>query len=728
MNDLQYHNEQLVIPSNARNTVIALLLLIFAPLIEDSLLATRYSLLTNDSLLATRCSLLKAQHLENSTTGRIRNTGTIRFRSDTGKYKNDAALANITNNVVEFAGTDNLFTDLNGNTKNTTALGQDPTWRVPGMVRYAKPLPVQQNVQVRWYTNLEMSDSAAKWIPDSVFVGGDYSIFLSGPRTYNGTFFYDGTAPQYVMQERGLSGTVDRYNNMSLLNGPKTVISGMEVRMDGIFINDSASPLSTEGEFHWGSNSFVYAPVTVQAGGKQITGWGVTHLRADVQVANGVFIVRDLADTVIIYPGFTLNTVNDPNANFVMGDSTHLLVLGDFRNQYVPLTNDTFAITSLVDYAGLQDPQIMQATAMSTPYGRLRTANTVKNANGDVYLAADLSVNDTNVVMIPNTLSMTTGAATYTNNSEVIGAMRRDLRTATLGETYVYNNEETRATFTTMPQDFTMDVRPQTRPNDYDNTTDVFRKITITHTSDYKATIRAGYKAEDIPTTWSPSTAERLLKMYNAYPAPNERAIKLNPTTPPTYARRLLAQSTGIAYLELVGIENQGPDNLRLDYGNDLLLRGLRDTLRAVASGRWSNPFTWDEAREPEPDDRVIIDGFTVHTGYVRANDNYTIREAWPDSMAMSVVIGTTPASALLFGYEAPGVWDTFSLVPNSTVRLINQRGAPTLVPVTALDQTAADIDGGLIVYYRSNFSTPNLTLIPGATIINAGTLQVGLP
>jgi hypothetical protein len=98
----------------------------------------------NDSLLGTRCSLLNAQHLENRSTGVVRNTGTIRFRSDTGKYKNDAPLANISNNVVEFAGTDNAFTDLNGNTKNTTALGQSPQWRVPGMVRYAKPLPVQR--------------------------------------------------------------------------------------------------------------------------------------------------------------------------------------------------------------------------------------------------------------------------------------------------------------------------------------------------------------------------------------------------------------------------------------------------------------------------------------------------------------------------------------------------------------------------------------------------------
>lgn len=705
------HSEKTVLPHAVSNVLPFLLLIIMSFILPGNWQQT-----------------LRAQDLENRSTGVVRNSGTIRFRSDTGKFKNDAQLANITNNVIEFAGTDNSFTDLNGNAKNTTALGQSPLWRVPGMVRYAKPLPVQQNVQVRWYTNLEMSDSSAKWIPDSVFVGGDYSIFLSGPRTYNGTFFYDGTRQQYIMQEKGLSGTTDRYNHLTLINGPKIVTSGMEVRMDGIFYNDTVSPLSVEGDFTWGSNSFVNAPVTIVAGGKQSTGWGVSHLRANVQVVNGSFRVSDGADTVIIYPGYVLQTSNDQNANFLMGDSTHLFVLGDFRNLYAPLTNDTFSVSSLVEYAGVQDPQIMQATSATNPYGSVLTRNTVKSGNGDVFLAGDLTVMDTNIVIVPNTLSMTTGLATYTNNAEVIGAMRRDLRTAELSSTYTFNNEETRATFATLPQDFTMDVRPQTRPNDYNPTTDINRKITIYHTGNYTSTIRVGYKADDIPNTWVPSTAERLLKMYNAFPAPNERSIKLNPTVPPTYSRRLIAQSSGIAYLELAGIENQGPDNLRVDYGNDILLRAARDTMRAVASGRWSNPFTWDEAREPEPDDRVIIDGFTVHTGYIRANDNYAFREAWPDSMAMSVTIGSTPNSALLFGYESVGVWNTFSLVPDPTVNFINQRGAPTLIPAIALDQTAADIDGGLIVYYGSDFTTPNLLLQPGATIINAGTLQVGLP
>lgn len=669
---------------------------------------------------------MKAQSLVNFGTGAVRNQGTIRFRSDTGKFMNDGPLDSISNNVIEFGGSDNMFTDVAGFTDFSTALGQDSSWRVPGLVRYSRSASIQQNVQRRYYTNLEMADSSSKWIPDSVFVGGVYTIFLSGPRTYNGTFFYDGSAPQNIMQENALNGTVNRYRAMTLLNGPKTVPYGMEVRMDDVFRNDSISPLFVEGQYYWGTRSFINAPLTIWVGGMQTTGSGVTELRANVLVQNGTFIVPDDADTVVIFPTYELRLLSDSNARFVMGDSTRLDVLGDFRNLYTPLTNVVFDTSSLVNYAGLQDPQLMQATAASHPYGHLRTAITVKNANGDVHLASSLSVNDTNVVMIPNTLSMTLGPASYTNNSEVIGAFRRVLKDADSIVNYVYNNNETFARFFIVPDQLTMDVRPQTRPNDYDSTTDVFRKITVTHTNNYKATIRAGYKATDIPPTWAPSTSERLLKMYNSYPAPNERSLKLTPTVPPTYNRRPLSMSAGIAFVELTGIENQGFDNLRLDYGNDLLLRGSRDVLKAVASGRWSNPFTWDEAREPEPEDRVIIDGFTVHTGYIRANDNYAVREAWPDSMAMQVTIGTQVNSALLFGYE--GAFNTFSLVPNPSVVLTAQRIPAIIEQADVLDQAARNIDGGLIVYRGSTFTTPNLTLDPNAVVINAGILAVGLP
>ena len=90
--------------------------------------------------------------------------------------------------------------------------------------------------------------------------------------------------------------------------------------------------------------------------------------------------------------------------------------------------------------------------------------------------------------------------------------------------------------------------------------------------------------------------------------------------------------------------------------------------------------------------------------------------------------IAVKPNSALLFGFE--GAFDTFSLVPDATVLLTQNRIAldPTLIDPDILDVTAAEIDGGLIVYRRSTMVTPNLLLAPDATIVNAGTLQVGFP
>lgn len=667
-----------------------------------------------------------SQHLENRATGSVKNSGTIRFKSDTGQYKNAAPFTAITNNVIEFAGTNNLFTDLDGFTGSSTVLGQDPTWRVPGLVRYKKTGTARQNLQPRYYTNLENADEAPKWIPDSVFVGGEYLITLSGPRTYNGTFTYDGSQPQYITSERGMSGNVNRYNNMTIRNSVKSVRDSDEVRMDGIFTGETSAPLRVFGEFYWGSDSYAFANIEIDTVGRLETGRGVSFLHEDVSVRNGDFVIPQGSDTVFVMSTGLIVLRNADTARLVMGARTRLDILGEFRNEHPPLVNVSFDSTSLVHYTGTQSPQIMQATVGTHPYGNLMTSKGVKGASGDVHVYTDLTVNDTNIVMIPHTMSMTTGRALYTNLAEVVGRLRRDLRRGDTSVTYVYNNEETFFNFITKPDTLTLDSRPQTRPNAYDPTTDVFRKLTVTASGEWQALVRAGYKETDIPSPWDPTASERLLKMYNAYPAPNERALKLTPTLPPTYNRRSLAQSSGIAYVELFGISRSGVDNIRLDDGNDLLLRGSRDTLRAIASGRWSNPFTWDEAREPEPIDRVIIDGFTVHVGYVRASDNYAVAERYPDSLSQLVIVGAMQNSSLLFG--STGTFNTFSYVPATGVDMRIFRQAPALVPTLTQDVTATDIDGGLVVYPSSSITVTNLLLGADATVFNAGRLRVGIP
>ncbi|MCU0330376.1 MAG: hypothetical protein MUC47_05290 [Candidatus Kapabacteria bacterium] len=666
-------------------------------------------------------SVVHGQHLENRPTGKVSNRGVIRFVSDSGAFRNAAPYTNITNNVLQFEGTQNRFTDLSDNMLGLTALGRDPSWRVPGLVRYQRDSN-NQRVHGRYYTNLELREGASRTVENETYVSEDYRIIRSGDRTYLGIFGYDGTRQQDIAAEGGLLG-VNRYRDLRLLNGPKRLPGGSDANVSETFLQDPASPLRLEGNMRWGTTSDEQGTIEIVSGGSLRTGSGQTDFRATVQVFRGSLVIPDDAGLVIVHPAADVSVKDDGAALMSMGVRAQMDVQGRFVNAYGPLLNTTFHSTSLVNYVGTS-PQVIQATAADSPYGRLRTAGSTKTASGNVFLASDLSVNDENVTMVPHVLTMRTDSARYTSNAEVVGGFRRTLDGAVVGARYTYNNAETQAAFDVLPQQFTLDVRPATQPNAFDAGTDVNRKITVTAIGPWTATIRAGYKATDMPTAWTPGASEQLLKMYNAYAPPGSRALKLTPTVPPTYERRTLAQSSGLAYLELRGLSDTGPDNTRIDNGNDLLLRGSRDVLRAIVSGRWSNPNTWDEGREPEPQDRVIIDGFTVHVGYVRANDNYAINEAYPDSMATNVLIGTTANSSLVFGGQPS--FATFSLVPDQNVTLTSNRIASGLVPTATPDTGSAPIDGGLVLYPIATFTTPNLVLGTDATIFNAGTLIVG--
>jgi hypothetical protein len=179
-------------------------------------------------------------------------------------------------------------------------------------------------------------------------------------------------------------------------------------------------------------------------------------------------------------------------------------------------------------------------------------------------------------------------------------------------------------------------------------------------------------------------------------------------------------------FVQVSGVVDVGPDNQRLDSGNDLLLRATRDTMRAIASGRWSNPFTWDEAREPEPIDRVIIDGFTVHAGFVRDNDRYAVNEAYPDSLVRSILIGQRASTSLLIG--STGTFSSFSLVPEASSYITVQRSGTQRVSLQTQDVSAANLDVGLLIYRGATLSTPLLTVDPLSTVFNGGYLVVGMP
>jgi hypothetical protein len=175
--------------------------------------------LTNYGTLTIRANLV------NTADGEINNTSTgrIRFVSNTGKFQNaQTDIAKIINEGwFIFEGTENQFTDGTGTNYGWPALGSRCDFRVPGNMRYYNSdNAVTQNVQARYYTNLEMDGPSQKEIPDAVYVSGTYNVVDgSGNRTYSGTFYYDGTDNQTIFAETFTSGTVNRYNNLEIRTG-----------------------------------------------------------------------------------------------------------------------------------------------------------------------------------------------------------------------------------------------------------------------------------------------------------------------------------------------------------------------------------------------------------------------------------------------------------------------------------------------------------------------------
>ena len=676
-------------------------------------------------LLLTAFVPIMAQHIENDVNGVVRNSGVLRFHNDTGQYRNAAPYSSLTNGTIEFLGVTNGFADLTGNARGATAFGGTRAWRVPGIVRYARNGTQDQFLQARYYSDLTLDSASVKRVPDSVLVGSTYELINSGPRRYTGTFFYDGSLPQRITQENGLSSIGNRYNNLALLFSTKRVADVDEVRLDSVFTNDAASSVDVNGSLYWGTRARTAAVLRVDSNGLLVSGSGVSLIGADIDVRNGLLLLNDRSDSMIVEQPATLRVQASPTAQLTAGEQSQLIIRGDFVNAYGPLTNMRFHPTSLIAFDAIQ-PQQMQATNASSAYGNLKTTASRKTARGDIWVERTLTVHDSDVIMLPYTLSMKLGAATYRNDAEVIGALRRELAGSDTSITYAYNNVFTSMKFERAPSELTMDVRPLTSPNAYNPLTDVQRKITVSYQGQLIATVSAAYKASDIPSTWGPNASERLMKLYNAYGQPLPRAFKLAPSAPPTYVRRPAGVGSLFGYVQVSGVVDVGPDNQRLDSGNDLLLRATRDTMRAIASGRWSNPLTWDEAREPEPIDRVIIDGFTVHAGFVRDNDRYSVNEAYPDSLVRSILIGQRANTSLLIG--GTGTFASFSLVPESLSYLTVQRSGTQRLSLQIQDVSAANLDVGLLIYRGATLSTPLLTVDPLSTVFNGGYLVVGMP
>jgi hypothetical protein len=727
----------------AGTLLLALLLLAasgWAQNFENSGRLTNYGTLT-----------IKA-NLVNTSTGVINNTSTgrIRFTSDTGEFRNaQSNIDSITNNGwFIFEGTNNLFTDSTGNPYGSTALGVACNFRVPGNMLYTASADTQ-NVQARYYTNLKMDGASVKAIPDSVYVSGTYNVTPgSGNRIYSGTFYYDGTGPQTIFAETAPSGSVNRYNNLEIRTGSgacaagtstKTIADNETIPLIGNFSSAAGTTLLLQGQL-FAVNVTANGPITIN---DTTPGTTLAELRTtgtatyadSVTVTAGLFNVA--GGTATVQSGATLSLANSPDARLQLGAGTTLDIAGVLRNNLPARTNWTFDSTSTIRFTRTADGQTIPYTVASNPYGKVYTSGGTKSteAGGDVVMAGDsLTVQSDNITVASTRVwNMTNPSAmvTYSGagaNSEIVGQMQRAISGT---GPYTFNNAQTQVNFTfgTPPTTMTLAVFPQTNPNNYDSTKDVRRKVTVSWIggNNWTATFRVGYKTSDIPGTWDASVSQSNLRFYESPTSGTPEKV----STGIAYTRSP-ASGPNLGYIELAGIRGTGtavPNGLdSITSGNDLLLRGGPSVFYAIRSGRWSNPATWDEGVEPSPWDEVVIDGFTVHAGYVRTIDDYTGNETYPTQLAAKITIGSLLNSALLFGSDAGAGAKTFSLNMAAAGELINNRFGTETITSGTPDTGSSPIDAGLVVYTTGDdaITLQVKRLQNNGTLFNFGEIEVG--
>lgn len=719
-----------------------------------------------------------AQHYVNGTSATLNNnaTGVIRLRNSASEFRNfAAATTNIVNaGVFDVQGNVSgvVFTDGSGSAAGATALGSTGLLRIPGLVRYSSGSA--QAVQGRWYNSLDMANTGQKdYNAATVYVSGAYTV-AGGNREYGtSTFIYDGSGAQTITAENGTSGNTNRYYNLNLQNaGAKSVAVSSEVRVSEAFTMEASNTatltisgtLRTENtaDQQAGAGSIVVDGATASMnlgtgaatfsatgnvdlnnGGTLNTSSGAATFSGASTVNNGTFnVVGSGLVTVDATGSLTLANAGAATINVTSGSQVD--VAGSFANNFAARTNMNFNDNSTFRYTGA-GAQTIVSTVTSHPYGNLVVTNASKTAGGDIYVSNNFSAYDNNLPMAANTLFMTdpTAAATYGDGIEVVGRMNRTMAAAT---PLTFNNENTIVTMTggTAPATMTFNVQPQTNPLQYNNTTDVNRKITVDYpTTGWTATIRAGYKTSDIPGTWAATTTENNIRDYEADATAAEKMGTGSPYTRGT---------TGtVHYVELPGITAtsgtvDGLADAFFATGNDLLLRGGPTIFYTINHGRWSNPGTWDEGMEPGANDNAVVN-HTVHVGYRRDGIDGTLANGrilegfaagTKNAMAKNVTISNTAGASLLFGSRAgSGNADeqtqSVNWLIDGVAGLVNNRAAATVVADNALltgTYASGTLYDGLINFPATGAGTATLYFPQGLTnngaLSNGGVIEVG--
>lgn len=593
---------------------------------------------------------------------RIFSGGKLKINTNNGRIRTQNTSTNLDNlGSIELNGSNNTFTavtddDCDDFSADNTALayGNSAAERVPGLVSY-NGAAVNQNVQARFYTDLEMAGTGNKNVPDSVAVSGEYTAPGTGDRTYNGTFTYDGSTDQTILGEEAGSG--GGYNDVVLQNaGVKTLAVGTTADMQTLTILSATGDVNIKGIMNVTDSLTQPTGHTIALdSGRVSLGNGTSNLAGTVNIGGtdssstsaltmdgglvnisgttniNAFGSLNMTDGDANVSG-TLAIGNDPSAVISVANARTVTVSGTMTNANTLGNNTYFADASTVIYNGAAGQVVMPTTATNA-YGNLTiTSPGEKTATGLVALSNNFSLDSANFDLgdctIGGSLFMTdaTATANYADTItgyEVIGKFRRNI----LGQTnaITFNNYATTVQLSNgaalnyvelcvTPNDSSM--------NDFASNTDVRRTIKFTYDSvggagEWATAVKYGYKTSELATANQTNAFKNSLRYREEVAiAPSEKVSTgdqpIRDTTISAFNSVLLAsiRGTGGRRLAQTALAEIASDNR-------LFLRGGPATFISVADGRWSNPATWDEGEQPGATDIVKI-RTNVHIGFER--------------------------------------------------------------------------------------------------------------
>ena len=616
------------------------------------------------------------------------NNGKFTFVTDGGQFQTDTdSDGNIANSgTITFAGArpDGIYFSNTTGTADAGSAGYTDPVRLSGWIYFSNTIGSgTQTVQSRYYTSLGVSGGATKAYVSNgalvpTYVSGTYNVVSgSGSRNYDGnstTFIYDGATAQNVFAEN-MAGTSGRYYNLYFRGaGTKSVLNGTLVQVQNEVRSEASNSggVTVNGNM-WAENNFVVesgagqflvdgatgaASLTFGSGTATIDGdlffdesggvgvgeataytdgGGVVNVNStgSLNMTSGTFYVADGPLNLNASGSMTLA----PTGYLDVANSQTFYVAGDLNNQIA--ANGTNARNNTIyadDSWAIFENVNLHESDEQYPYGNLEargssgTISIGDGASDKVFLSNNLLVTGNNLNLLPysSTLTMLDQTATPTYGTstitEVVGRMAR--RTNGTSNTLTFNNAQMLVNISAgsgSVSEITLDSRPGNQNSAYDAARDVQRTVDLYYqaTDNFVAQMRYSYLSDEAPS--STINEQDLRFREDLGGGTTEKVSTGNALT------RDASASPGLRWVQLDGIRRTGDgtgltDLAEVNNPGSLFLRGGPTTYISIASGRWSNPNTWDEGEQPGYRDEAVV-RHTVHIGYQRTIDNFGTSE-----------------------------------------------------------------------------------------------------